>query len=54
MITSGGNASEDDSDDDFDGYISDYEVMQVIGLCNRADDDECNSDGDEMVMNDKM
>ena len=23
-----------------------------MGLCNRADDDECNSDGDEVVMND--
>ena len=23
-----------------------------MGLCNRADDDEYNSDGDEMVMND--
>ena len=27
MITSGGNASGDVSDDDFDGYISDDEVM---------------------------
>ena len=27
MITNGGNASGDDSDDDFDGYISDNEVM---------------------------
>ena len=52
MITSGGNASGDVSDDDFDGYISDEEVMQVMGLCNRADDDESNSDGDEVVMND--
>ena len=52
IITSGENASGDDSDDDFDGYISDDEVMQVMGLCNRADDDECDSDGDEVVMND--
>ena len=27
MITSGGNGSGDDSDDDFDGYISDDEVI---------------------------
>ena len=27
MITSGGNASGDECDDDFDGYISDDEVM---------------------------
>ena len=47
MITSGGNAS-DDSDDDFDGYISDDEVMQVMGLRNR-DDDEYNSDGGKVV-----
>ena len=52
MITSGGNASGDDSNDDFDGYISDDEVMQVMGLYNRVDDDEYNSDGDEVVMND--
>ena len=52
MNTGGGNASGDDSDDDFDGYISDYEVMQVMGLCNRADDDECNRDVDELVIND--
>ena len=32
----------------FDGYISDGEVMQVMRLCNRADDDEYNSDGDEV------
>ena len=51
MITSGGNASGDVSDDEFDSYISDDEVMQVMGLCNRADDDECNSDIDEVVMN---
>ena len=52
MITSGGNASVDVSDDDFDGYASDDEVMQVMGLCNRADVDEYNSDVDEVVMND--
>ena len=32
----------------FDGYISDGEVMQVMRLRNRADDDEYNSDGDEV------
>ena len=56
MVTSGGNASGDDSDDDFDGCISDDEVMEVMRLRNRADDYECDSDDDEVVIidNDMM
>ena len=34
MITSGENASGDVSDDEFDSYINDDEVMQVMGLSN--------------------
>ena len=44
LITKCDNVYDDDSDDDFNGYISDDEVMKIMGF---ADENECDSDSNE-------